>query len=592
MRFLLVPLLAVTTATYVVSTVGVAGAQPYAFERQLDNPEPAAFGDFGRALAFLGTTRLVVGAEQVPDRDKVFVIDLATGKTLQRLSPPPSFTGDAFGESVAVVGTTIVVGTSGSLLSGIPAAGTVFVYDGDTGALLRTIDNPTPALHDGFGLAVAAVGNTILVGAPGDDTAADDSGAAYAFDADTGGLLHTFVNPSGEEDDYFGGSVAALGGDFLVGHSGYGAAGTLTTLGNDVIVGSSDGFALETYRFDGTTGALLQTYAAPATPTSAVHIFDGTSGTLLRTLTPPPFGNIYQDIQFGRSVTTIGPHLIVGEFGIPYRGLRVLGAVFMFDEASGALEQTILAHAPDEADDFGWAVLAAGGRLAISVPTGDRIKGAGRVQVFDVCGDGVRAPGEQCDDGNVLDGDGCSATCHLELCAPTPRVDCRHTLGAGSSKLAIGGQRDDAKNQLLDEANVLKWSWTDGAATSTADLADPRTGIGYALCLYDASGGSQPLLNLGAPSGDAWRAGGATGFRYGTKPGFPDGIASLRVRSGPDGTPKIAVAGEGATFHLPALPLVAPLTVQLVNGDTGVCWDATFSTLATNDGVAVKARGD
>ena len=31
-----------------------------------------------------------------------------------------------------------------------------------------------------------------------------------------------------------------------------------------------------------------------------------------------------------------------------------------------------------------------------------------------VCGDGVVEPGEQCDDGNLLDGDGCSGNCTLE----------------------------------------------------------------------------------------------------------------------------------------------------------------------------------
>src|SRR5258705_9085832 len=32
-----------------------------------------------------------------------------------------------------------------------------------------------------------------------------------------------------------------------------------------------------------------------------------------------------------------------------------------------------------------------------------------------VCGDGTRDPDEQCDDGNVVDGDGCSAECMIEV---------------------------------------------------------------------------------------------------------------------------------------------------------------------------------
>jgi cysteine-rich repeat protein len=33
------------------------------------------------------------------------------------------------------------------------------------------------------------------------------------------------------------------------------------------------------------------------------------------------------------------------------------------------------------------------------------------------CGDGILDPGEECDDGNLTDGDGCSAVCRLEVCA-------------------------------------------------------------------------------------------------------------------------------------------------------------------------------
>jgi cysteine-rich repeat protein len=52
----------------------------------------------------------------------------------------------------------------------------------------------------------------------------------------------------------------------------------------------------------------------------------------------------------------------------------------------------------------------------------------------DVCGDGVTnvASGEQCDDGNVADGDGCSSTCQFEYC------------GNGHVDSANGEQCDDS----------------------------------------------------------------------------------------------------------------------------------------------------
>jgi cysteine-rich repeat protein len=33
----------------------------------------------------------------------------------------------------------------------------------------------------------------------------------------------------------------------------------------------------------------------------------------------------------------------------------------------------------------------------------------------EVCGNGILDHGEQCDDGNIVSGDGCSATCQVEL---------------------------------------------------------------------------------------------------------------------------------------------------------------------------------
>ncbi|NJK88204.1 MAG: hypothetical protein HC923_01620 [Myxococcales bacterium] len=52
---------------------------------------------------------------------------------------------------------------------------------------------------------------------------------------------------------------------------------------------------------------------------------------------------------------------------------------------------------------------------------------------FAGCGDGARATGESCDDGNLLDGDGCSTNCRIEVgfsgctsledCVPTARCD-------------------------------------------------------------------------------------------------------------------------------------------------------------------------
>ena len=92
------------------------------------------------------------------------------------------------------------------------SAGAAYLFSID-GTLLTTFTNPTPALDDLFGSAVAAVGtNMVLVGAPGNDTGATNAGVAYLFNI-SGALLTTFTNPTPESDDNFGDAVAAVGTD-------------------------------------------------------------------------------------------------------------------------------------------------------------------------------------------------------------------------------------------------------------------------------------------------------------------------------------------------------------------------------------------
>jgi len=68
-----------------------------------------------------------------------------------------------------------------------------------------------------------------------------------------------------------------------------------------------------------------------------------------------------------------------------------------------------------------------GGQTGGTGGVGGQTGGTGGVGGFvdGVCGDGVLSPGETCDDGNTLGGDGCSAACIIEsgfLCSGAPSV--------------------------------------------------------------------------------------------------------------------------------------------------------------------------
>ena len=57
------------------------------------------------------------------------------------------------------------------------------------------------------------------MGASFNDTGGTNSGVAYLFDATTGALLQTFLNPTPEANDFFGISVSISGNNVLVGAS-------------------------------------------------------------------------------------------------------------------------------------------------------------------------------------------------------------------------------------------------------------------------------------------------------------------------------------------------------------------------------------
>ena len=71
--------------------------------------------------------------------------------------------------------------------------------------------------YDRFGWAVSAADGHILATAPGDDTGARDAGRAYLFDGGSGEVIATLDNPAPGRADAFGNAAATGGGVLAVG---------------------------------------------------------------------------------------------------------------------------------------------------------------------------------------------------------------------------------------------------------------------------------------------------------------------------------------------------------------------------------------
>ena len=120
-----------------------------------------------------------------------------------------SCSGWGFGVSVAISGDVIVVGAPvGDNTS--PGAAYIFHWDGLAWSETAKLSAEDGALDDMFGLSVAIDGETVVVGADGNDDFGESSGSAYVFDwnglkwSQTGKL----VAADGSKYNYFGFSVA------------------------------------------------------------------------------------------------------------------------------------------------------------------------------------------------------------------------------------------------------------------------------------------------------------------------------------------------------------------------------------------------
>ena len=147
-----------------------------------------------------------------------FLFQADSGNTTQSFFPADPNSEDFFGGAVAVKGDNLIISGKANDASG-SRSDAVFLYDADSGDLAQTFFTPNPNFENFFGSAVAIDEGRILVGAISDDTFGEDSGAAYLFDLN-GNLLQTFSLPNAVGGELFGTDVDLQGNKVLIGARG------------------------------------------------------------------------------------------------------------------------------------------------------------------------------------------------------------------------------------------------------------------------------------------------------------------------------------------------------------------------------------
>jgi hypothetical protein len=149
------------------------------------------------------------------------------------------------------------------------------------------------------------------------------------------------------------------------------------------------------------------------------------------------------------------------------------------------------------------------------------------------------------------------------------------------------------KNKTFNGSDKLIWKFINGQATTQADFANPTGTADYALCIY--AGPSVALkASIHVPPGSSnWSLLGSKGYKY------------LDFSLSADGTQKVILKGTGVAGKTKALlkarsdnlpdpldmgALTLPVKAQLLNYQTGICWEGNFTTAKKNTSAIFKAK--
>jgi cysteine-rich repeat protein len=270
--------------------------------------------DFGQSVALLPDSMVAVGAPGADDTasgaGEVYLY--GPGSPSPLLHPSLAGTGSAFGTSLFVTpgGNELFVGAPAPTRSD----GRVFLFDLDPSSgqwgLANAFDasqaaTPSPARSgDQFGFAVAATADQLAIGAPATTT---NNGRVFLYDRRTG-AWQILQSPSPKPGDGFGSALVYVNSTLFIGVPG----------------------AAQVFQFTG--GA------------QGPVLFASGSGRMGAALAPSPDGGLF--------------------VGAPFDGSSGGGVVVRL-LPDGQLAGTFAKPQPDPQDQYGTAIVAAGGRLFI-----------------------------------------------------------------------------------------------------------------------------------------------------------------------------------------------------------------------------------
>ncbi len=326
--------------------------------------------EFGAAVAISGDTAVIGN----PEHDgvgrasgAVYVFGRHQGGSnrwgeVKPLAGSANSKGDNFGYAVGISGDHMVVGAPRDDIAGTDA-GAAYIFARNLGGVdywgeVVKLSAADAARSDRFGDAVAIAGDTVAVGAKYADTTGSNAGAVYVFSRNLGG------------SNYWG-QVAKLQAPEAAPSDNFGAAVALH--GDTLIVGAPNQSG--SFRYAG-----------------AAYLYYRDQGGsnrwgLVKKLTAADAAS-YRD--FGLSVAIYGDRVVIGD--------PALDAAYVFARHQGGAnrwgQQSKFYDEKSMHAKFGQAVAISGNRIVVGDPYGDpcRAINAGLVHVYDVIAANKKPP--------------------------------------------------------------------------------------------------------------------------------------------------------------------------------------------------------
>jgi CSLREA domain-containing protein len=369
---------------------------------QLTDPDTTDNDFFGYSVAISGDTAVIgapqgtseygspynFGAPTLPRSGNgnayIFTYSGGSWNLAASIANPDDDANDAFGYSVAVSGSTVVVGDPFQSVNGNADEGAAYAYTFSAGTLSPL--SPAPLTDGGtdayFGASVATSGSTIAVGAYEAD---EGSGEVYVYALSAGNWSETgeLVPPVAQDQLGWSVGIAATGTTVVAGALDYGddnndAAADLYTL-------SAGNWSFSTELNTGIGSAGEAPQVAIDLPTIAIGVpysnqdptsyqflgqtqiwtLSGTTWGNSATLPDPP-GALFD----GAAVAVSGSTVVVGAPETSGGGGATEGATYVYEGggSSWTLDNQIAASNGDGGDQFGFSVAVSGSSVISGAP--------------------------------------------------------------------------------------------------------------------------------------------------------------------------------------------------------------------------------